>query len=194
MNSYTYRKIWEGRHGKIPKDSNGRTYEIHHIDGNRNNNNIKNLICVSIEEHYNLHYNQKDYGACVLIAKRMNLPPDHLSEIQKGIKRPGVGGTKKGTIPWNKGKKGYKLNLSEEGRKNMAQSSKKSAKIKDDQVEIILKKYTNKIKIDDIRIGKVSKNGKIFTYKRSFCEFISKEYGVTIQAIERLIRINVQKE
>lgn len=76
----------------------------------------------------------------------------------------------------------------------MAQSSKKTAKIKDNQVGIILKKYANKINIDDIRIGKVSKNGKNFTYKRAFCEFISKEYGVTIQAIERLIRINVQKE
>ena len=28
-----YRKIWVERHGPIPLDENGRTYEIHHIDG-----------------------------------------------------------------------------------------------------------------------------------------------------------------
>jgi hypothetical protein len=29
-----YRKIYENHNGIIPKDSDGRTYEIHHIDGN----------------------------------------------------------------------------------------------------------------------------------------------------------------
>ena len=38
-----YRKIWEENYGKIPKDSEGRTFEIHHLDGNHNNNKIENL-------------------------------------------------------------------------------------------------------------------------------------------------------
>ena len=53
-----YRKLWENNYGEIPKDEKGRSYEIHHIDGNRDNNELSNLICVSIEEHYNIHLNQ----------------------------------------------------------------------------------------------------------------------------------------
>ena len=83
-NIYTrqkYRKVWEDHHGPIPKDSNGVSYEIHHIDGDPSNNSIENLACVSIEEHYNIHYEQKDYGAAFLIAGRMNRTPDEISEI-----------------------------------------------------------------------------------------------------------------
>lgn len=58
--SNIYRKIWESYYGPIPTDSNGRSYEIHHIDGNRNNNDISNLKCLSIKEHYNVHYQQQD--------------------------------------------------------------------------------------------------------------------------------------
>jgi hypothetical protein len=189
-----YKKIWIKHNGTIPKDENGRPYEIHHIDGNHNNNNIDNLMCVSIKEHYDIHYNQEDYGACVLIAKRMNFPLDYVSNIQKGKKRPGIGGVKKGTIPWNKGKTGYKLNLSDEGRKKMAQSSKKTAKIKDDDIQTILEKFYNKISIEDDRIGKIRGNGKKYTYKRAFCETIAKEYNVTVNAIERILKIHVQEE
>lgn len=53
-----YRKLWVKLKGEIPKDEFGRSYEIHHIDGNRKNNTIENLICVSIEEHYEIHKQQ----------------------------------------------------------------------------------------------------------------------------------------
>ena len=46
MNIYSetnYRKIYEQHYGPIPKDTDGRSYEIHHIDGNHNNNDINNL-------------------------------------------------------------------------------------------------------------------------------------------------------
>ena len=79
-----YRKLYESVHGKIPKDDLGRSYEIHHIDGNHKNNSIENLICISIEEHYNIHFFQGDYNASNLVAKRMNLP--HL--IVVGFKSP----------------------------------------------------------------------------------------------------------
>lgn len=54
-----YRKIWEDNFGPIPKDENGRSYEIHHKDGNTENNDLSNLMCVSIKEHYDIHYKQK---------------------------------------------------------------------------------------------------------------------------------------
>ena len=75
MDIYTttnYRKIWEHFNGSIPKDEQGRSYEIHHIDGNHSNNHIDNLQSVSIQEHYNIHYGQEDWAACMLIAKRMS--------------------------------------------------------------------------------------------------------------------------
>jgi len=82
-----YRKIYEQYHGSIPYESNGRTYEIHHIDGNHNNNNINNLIAITIQEHYNLHYAQGDYGACHFIKLRMKLNRTESSKIQSDLSR-----------------------------------------------------------------------------------------------------------
>jgi len=188
MSSYTYRKIWENNFGPIPMDDNGRPYEIHHVDGNRNNNNLENLMCVSIEQHYELHYNNGDYGACVMIAKRMNLPIDYISNIQKGIKRPGVGGVKKGTTPWNKGKFGYNINLSDEGKLNKVLASKNKAKIKDTDAENIRTLFNNKIEINDPNIGKTMGNGKILSYERAFCKYVSRLYDVSEQYIYRIIK------
>ena len=78
-----YRKIYESFYGPIPKDENNRSYEIHHVDGNRNNNDISNLICVSIQEHYNIHYEQKDYGACMRIASRLQFSSEQWSELAR---------------------------------------------------------------------------------------------------------------
>lgn len=65
-----YRAIWEKHFGKIPKDENGQTYEIHHIDRNRNNNSIDNLMCVSKDEHIKIHFEAKEYAAAYAILKR----------------------------------------------------------------------------------------------------------------------------
>lgn len=67
------RNIWKSYFGEIPKDENGRSYEIHHIDGNSENNDITNLTCISIQEHYNLHLIKGEIAAANLIADRMNL-------------------------------------------------------------------------------------------------------------------------
>ena len=76
-----YRKIYESHHGPIPKDHDGRTYDIHHIDGNHENNNPQNLKAIPISEHYYIHYSQKDYGACWFILLRMGKTPKELSEF-----------------------------------------------------------------------------------------------------------------
>ena len=76
-----YRRIYEQHYGPIPKDENGRTYEIHHIDGNRNNNNLNNLKAVSIKEHYDIHYAQGDWGACLLITRAMKISPEEKSRL-----------------------------------------------------------------------------------------------------------------
>lgn len=81
-----YRKIWENHHGKIPLDSEGRTFDIHHIDGNRKNNSIENLICLSIEDHYKVHLKQfeetkseKEFRSLIFLSKRINKPVENLT-------------------------------------------------------------------------------------------------------------------
>lgn len=74
----SYRKIWEQTYGPIPTG-----YEIHHIDGNRKNNNISNLICVTTEQHYEIHYRQGDYLACALMSDRIGLTPEQKKEIHR---------------------------------------------------------------------------------------------------------------
>ena len=48
MKGSDYRKIYKDYYECIPTDETGRTFDIHHIDGNRNNNNINNLKAVNI--------------------------------------------------------------------------------------------------------------------------------------------------
>jgi hypothetical protein len=81
-----YRKLWESVYGPIPKDSLGRTFDIHHIDGNRKNNKIENLICLSLEDHYKIHLKQfeeikseKEFRSLVFLSKRINKSIDDLT-------------------------------------------------------------------------------------------------------------------
>lgn len=71
-----YRRLWRKHFGPIPVDEEGRNYDIHHIDGNRSNNSIENLTCVSVEEHLRIHESQGDYAACLMIADRLKLSPE----------------------------------------------------------------------------------------------------------------------
>jgi len=81
--STNYRKIYEQNYGPIPKDGQGRTFEIHHIDGNHNNNDPLNLVAVSIEDHYNIHYEQEDWAACLLMSDRMKISPEEKSDLSR---------------------------------------------------------------------------------------------------------------
>ena len=186
--SYAYRKLYEQYFGPIPKDDDGRTYEIHHKDGNRANNDPQNLSALSIKEHYDVHYSQGDYGACVLIARRMNLPPDHISTIQRGVKRPGIGGVKKGTPSKLKGVKRGKINITEEGKLSQSISRKKNNKISDEEAKKIRDMYRDTITVDDQKIGKIMRNGRVYSYERAFANHFSKVYGVTEQYIYGIIK------
>lgn len=84
MSIYTptnYRLIYEQNHGPIPVDSEGKTYDIHHIDGDRNNNDPSNLIALSIKAHYDLHKKQGDWGACVALSVRMKMTVEEISDM-----------------------------------------------------------------------------------------------------------------
>ena len=81
--SKRYVKIWENFHGKkIPKNM-----EIHHIDGNRNNNDPKNLLCVTIEEHLKIHQEQHDHGAVQAILMRMNMTEEQRKLLRESASK-----------------------------------------------------------------------------------------------------------
>jgi hypothetical protein len=76
-----YRKIYQDNFGPIPKDEYGRTFEIHHIDGDNWNNTPSNLKALSIKEHYELHKSQGDHAEAWAIGCRMKISPDELSNL-----------------------------------------------------------------------------------------------------------------
>lgn len=77
-----YRRIYENHHGTIPIDSDGRTFDIHHIDGNHSNNHPDNLQAVTIQEHYDIHYARKEFSACrIMKLQRMDRTPEEISKL-----------------------------------------------------------------------------------------------------------------
>lgn len=85
-----YRKIYEKHYGPIPKEPNGRSYVIHHINGDHSDNRIENLKAVTIQEHYNIHYSQGDWHAAKLIAANIGLNPEKQSELAKNVNKKRV--------------------------------------------------------------------------------------------------------
>lgn len=76
-----YRKIYKNHYGNIPSDNDGRKFDIHHIDGNHHNNDPKNLISLSIKDHYEIHYQQGDFVACHLIARKLKISSEENSKL-----------------------------------------------------------------------------------------------------------------
>ena len=98
MNIYTnHREVYKDHYGEIPRDIDGRSYDIHHIDGDHTNNNPTNLQAVTVQEHYNIHYAQGDYNACFKMAWRMSVSPEELSELAR---RSALQRVANGTHPW----------------------------------------------------------------------------------------------
>ena len=118
-NTKNYRKIYENHYSNIPKDLDGRKYDVHHIDGNHKNNDPDNLVALSIKDHYKIHESQGDLGACQAIAMRMNLTPEEISkkcsELAAGSNNPMYG--KRGPLSPHYGKKRPEHSKALTGRK-----------------------------------------------------------------------------
>jgi hypothetical protein len=83
MNRRIARQTWVKHFGPIPNDSVGRKCEIHHIDGNPNNNDISNLVCLTIEEHYETHLRQGDARPTALLAHRLGKTAEEITELYR---------------------------------------------------------------------------------------------------------------
>jgi hypothetical protein len=74
--------------------------EIHHIDGNHNNNAIENLQPVTALEHYEIHKSQGDKAAAALIGIRAGISNEERRQLnrEQAIKNnaAGVSGFKLG--------------------------------------------------------------------------------------------------
>ena len=118
--SKIYRRIYEQCHGPIPKDEDGRTYDIHHIDGDTENNHPSNLIALSIREHYAVHKAQGDYGACWKISAKLKLTVGEFSDLAR---LRAVARVTNGTHPFLGGdiSRRAQLKLVEEGKHHLQQ-------------------------------------------------------------------------
>lgn len=68
---FLHRLVWEKHNGEIPEG-----YQIHHIDGNKLNNDISNLQLISPDKHTRLHMageNNPNYGKKLSLEHRLNL-------------------------------------------------------------------------------------------------------------------------
>jgi HNH endonuclease/NUMOD3 motif len=85
LESKRARRIWSKHNGPIPVDESGVTFDIHHRDGDWNNNNPANLQALSVLDHYRLHFAQGDWAAAWYISKRLTLTPADYEQIRGKI-------------------------------------------------------------------------------------------------------------
>jgi len=72
-----HRRIYEDYHNvRLTSD-----IEIHHIDGNHYNNDITNLMAVTIKEHFEIHLKQGDYAAAFIISHRLGVSAEEKSRL-----------------------------------------------------------------------------------------------------------------
>lgn len=80
---WAYKKIFAAHYGEIPKDEDGRSFDIHHVDGNYANNHPHNLVALSLEDHFDEHFEKGDWGACNILAGRLNVSAEEKSELAR---------------------------------------------------------------------------------------------------------------
>lgn len=100
-------------------------------------------------------------------------------------KRTGIGGVKKGNIPWNKGKKRC---FSEETISKMSKTRKGkiyTSKVNEEKVRYIRSLYNMKPKLNGV--GKVQSNGRVLSYERAFAKHYSEEFNMTSNNLYKII-------
>ena len=108
-----------------------------------------------------------------------NISPGGEYKKFSGYNRKGIGGVKKGTIPWNKGKKNCFSQETIDQFKKIRKGIRynKHTKVNKELVKQIRDKFNN----HDILpgVGVVQKNGVILTQERAFSKLYHVEYNIT---------------
>lgn len=100
-----------------------------------------------------------------------------------GDKRPGVGGTKKGTIPWNKGKKGYTCKVNGQGNATKNQFVKRWK----DEWNRFVSLYESRPPLEGE--GTIQRNGRVIPYDRLFSKTFYQDFPVnTPEGLHRVIK------
>ena len=103
----------------------------------------------------------------------------------EGYSRSGIGGVKKGNIPWNMGIKNCFSSETIDKMKSTRKGRVFSRKINDQQIKEIRNLYESSPSLPDV--GKTMKNGKKLSYLQAFCKQYSKKYNLTVQGIKRIV-------
>ncbi len=121
-----YRRIWEKLNGnKIPKG-----YHIHHLDNDKTNNDIKNLVCVHPKEHFEIHRknyekygDKRDYFSMTYLQRYL----DEKIDFSKWKRPPITEKHRQTIIKANKGRShpNYLLEHSEETKQKMSEHRQK---------------------------------------------------------------------
>lgn len=102
-----------------------------------------------------------------------------------GYERKGVGGVKKGNIPWNKGKEGCFSEITKREWSKKRKGKVHSRKITDEQIKEIRKLYEEKPYIEGV--GDTMKNGVVMSYIQAFCKKYSNRYNITSQGLKKIV-------
>ena len=116
-----YRRVWEKLNGKeIPLG-----FHIHHLDNDKTNNAIDNLICISPKEHFDIHRisfekygDKRDYFAMTYLQRYLDEKQDFSKYKRPPITeahRQAISKANKGKYPSFKG-----FNHTEDAKKNMS--------------------------------------------------------------------------
>jgi hypothetical protein len=129
--------------------------EIHHIDGNHKNNNIENLLPVTVEEHYLLHLENGDKAAAALIGIRAGIAIEIRTQLnrEQAIKNNSLGLT------------GFKLGHASSAGKLGGKKSGNLAKEKKTGI-FALTPEQNRIRHYNSVVSKMIKQGKASAWPR----------------------------
>lgn len=99
--------------------------------------------------------------------------------------RSGIGGVKKGSVPWNKDKKNCFSKETIEKMRSTRKGRVFSRKVTEEQVKEIRNLYDRQENLPLVNL--IMKNGKKMSYIQAFCKKYSSIYGITPQGMKRII-------
>lgn len=175
MTKVIHRKIWEEAYGPIPLDENGRSYEIHHKNGDHYDDRLENLECLSIYDHFQIHKAQGDIMACCAISRRMAQPlelsPAEVKILSEEAKRKAIKRVKDGTHNFLGGsiQREHQARRKSEGSHNFINSNPNFIRNERGDLEIIytcIDKSENKCKVSKTKYLK--QTGPIETWEFVF--------------------------